>query len=56
MSAHAGESAQEGGEFRCANCHERVRVNKGQKIPACPNCGGEVFDSRQNETSGRAAR
>jgi predicted RNA-binding Zn-ribbon protein involved in translation (DUF1610 family) len=56
MAAKAGESAREGGEFRCASCHERVRVNKGQAIPKCPSCGGEAFDSRQNETSGRATR
>jgi hypothetical protein len=56
MAATAGDSAQEGGEFRCARCHERVRVNKGQKIPKCPNCGNETFDTRERETSGRSAR
>jgi predicted RNA-binding Zn-ribbon protein involved in translation (DUF1610 family) len=55
MSAHSGENAQEGGEFRCERCHQQVRVNKGATIPKCPNCGNESFDSRTHETSGRSA-
>lgn len=56
MSAHAGEKAREGGDFRCQKCHEQVRVNKGEKIPKCPNCGNETFDTRLHETSGDRKR
>jgi predicted RNA-binding Zn-ribbon protein involved in translation (DUF1610 family) len=55
MAAHSGEKAQEGGEFRCAHCHERVRVAKGHAIPKCPNCGNGTYDTREHETSGRSA-
>jgi len=51
MSAHSGEKAREGGEFRCARCHQRVRVNKGQVIPKCPQCGSDEYDTREHETS-----
>lgn len=54
MAAHAGEKAQEGGEFRCERCHEATRVNKGQTIPKCPHCGNETYDTRRHETSGRS--
>lgn len=56
MAAQAGESAEEGGSFRCAQCHEYVRVNKGQKIPKCPHCGNTTFDTREHETSGKSAQ
>jgi Zn finger protein HypA/HybF involved in hydrogenase expression len=56
MSANAGEAAEEGGEFRCAHCHEKVRVSKGDKIPKCPKCGNGTFDTRVRETSGPSAR
>ncbi|MGN6553294.1 MAG: zinc ribbon-containing protein [Verrucomicrobiota bacterium] len=52
MAAHTGEQAREGGDFRCQKCHHQVRVNKGEKIPKCPNCGNTVFDTRLHETSG----
>lgn len=55
MSAKSGEDAREGGEFRCERCHAHVRVNKGDKIPKCPNCGNSSFDTRTHETSGRSA-
>jgi predicted RNA-binding Zn-ribbon protein involved in translation (DUF1610 family) len=52
VAAHAGEKAQEGGMFHCDRCGNRVRVNKGQSIPKCPNCGNGSYDSRTEETSG----
>ena len=52
MAAHSGEKAQEGGNFRCERCHQQTRVNKGQPIPKCPNCGNDTYDSRVKETSG----
>ncbi len=55
MAAKAGEKAREGGEFRCEKCHHMVRVNKGAKIPRCPNCGNPTFDTREHETSGAGA-
>jgi predicted RNA-binding Zn-ribbon protein involved in translation (DUF1610 family) len=55
MSAHAGEQAQEGGDFRCERCHRQVHVNKGGKIPKCPHCGNDSYDTRMHETSGRSA-
>lgn len=56
MSAHSGEKAREGGEFRCDKCHNTVRVNKGEPIPRCPYCHNDTFDTRKRETSGRSAR
>ena len=52
MAARSGEEAREGGDFRCAKCHQQIRVNKGDNIPKCPNCGNETFDTRMHETSG----
>ena len=52
MAAHAGEHAREGGIFHCAKCNNRVRVNKGDNIPKCPNCGNDTYDERTDETSG----
>ena len=49
MAAHAGERAQETGDFRCANCHERVHATKGKPIPKCPNCGNDTYDTRTGE-------
>lgn len=52
MAALAGEKAQEGGMFRCEKCKHPVRVNKGEPIPKCPNCGHDMYDRRTNETRG----
>lgn len=56
MSAQAGDTAGEGGDFRCERCNHQVRVNKGEPIPRCPACGHTSFDARLHETSGRSAR
>ncbi|MFZ0391654.1 MAG: alpha helical protein [Calditrichia bacterium] len=53
MSAKAGERARETGDFRCENCHEKVHVTQGDKIPKCPNCGNDTFDTRLNEPSNK---
>jgi Zn finger protein HypA/HybF involved in hydrogenase expression len=52
MAAHPGEKAREGGTFHCERCNNRVRVNKGDTIPKCPNCGSDTYDERTDETSG----
>jgi Zn finger protein HypA/HybF involved in hydrogenase expression len=54
MSAHAGETARETGDFRCARCHQLTHVTQGKKIPKCPNCGNETFDTRENEPGNKS--
>jgi len=49
MTAKAGEKAEQTGDFRCQKCHQKVHVAKGQKIPKCPHCGSDVYDSRVHE-------
>jgi hypothetical protein len=49
MAAHAGENARKTGDFRCERCHERVHVTGGDKIPKCPHCGNDTFDTREHE-------
>ncbi len=56
MAAKTGETAQEGGDFRCEKCHTKVRVNKGERIPKCPKCANRTFDTRVHETSGAGAK
>jgi hypothetical protein len=53
MAAHAGERAQETGDFHCAKCSEKVHVTKGDKIPKCPN-GHTEFKSRTGEPGRRS--
>ncbi|HLG70769.1 MAG TPA: alpha helical protein [Chloroflexota bacterium] len=48
MPAHAGEKAWETGTFKCQSCNAEVRVQKGHKIPECPN-GHKTFDERIEE-------
>ncbi len=40
MSAKAGETAQERGDFVCSKCRNKVHVTRGKKIPKCSQCGG----------------
>jgi hypothetical protein len=54
MSAHAGETAQETGDFHCQSCNAVVHVTKGHKIPECPN-GHKIFDSRTGEPGRKAS-
>jgi Zn finger protein HypA/HybF involved in hydrogenase expression len=49
MAAHTGEHARKTGDFRCERCHERVHVTQGDRIPRCPNCGNDTFDTREHE-------
>jgi DNA-directed RNA polymerase subunit RPC12/RpoP len=44
MSEKAGEMARETATYRCERCHKTTRVQKGELIPACPQCGFETFD------------
>jgi hypothetical protein len=30
-------------------------VTEGDKIPRCPECGGEVFDTRHHEPGSKSA-
>jgi Zn finger protein HypA/HybF involved in hydrogenase expression len=55
MSAKAGEKAEKTGDFRCAKCHEKVHVKSGDKIPKCPNCGSDTYDTRQNEPGNKSS-
>ncbi len=48
MPARAGERARETGTFHCAKCGAKMNVNKGEKIPKCPN-GHTAFESRTGE-------
>ena len=54
MSAHAGETARETGDFRCSRCHEQTHVTKGHKIPTCKHCGNDHFDTRYHEPANRS--
>lgn len=54
MAAKAGETARETGDFPCSNCHEQVHVSKGDKIPKCPNCGNDSFDTRYHEPGNKS--
>jgi ribosomal protein L37AE/L43A len=55
MAAHAGEKAERTGDFRCAKCHQRTHVKAGEKIPKCPHCGGETFDTREHEPGNKSS-
>jgi predicted RNA-binding Zn-ribbon protein involved in translation (DUF1610 family) len=55
MSAHAGEKAERTGDFRCARCHQKTHVAAGHTIPKCPNCGNDVFDTRENEPGNKSS-
>ena len=50
MAAHAGETAQETGDFFCAYCDEKVYAQEGERIPECPN-GHRSFETHGNEPS-----
>jgi ribosomal protein L37AE/L43A len=49
MSAHAGEKAEQTGDFRCEKCHQQTHVTRGQTIPKCPHCGNRSYDTRYHE-------
>jgi ribosomal protein L37AE/L43A len=55
MAAHAGETAEETGDFRCARCREQTHVTKGHKIPKCRNCGNDTFDTRYHEPGNKGS-
>ncbi len=55
MAAHAGEKAQETGDFRCAKCHEQTHVTKGKTIPKCKKCGNDTFDTRYHEPGNKSS-
>ena len=49
MIAHSGEKAMKTGDFRCSSCHQKVHVTEGHKMPKCPNCGNDTFDTGESE-------
>jgi DNA-directed RNA polymerase subunit RPC12/RpoP len=51
MSATTGEEAREDAEFRCERCRHPVHLSKGERMPRCPNCGHDRFETRQDEIS-----
>lgn len=55
MSAHAGEEARQTGDFRCDRCRNQVHVTAGDKIPKCPNCGNDTFDTRYHEPANQSS-
>ncbi len=55
MAAKAGEEARQTGDFRCERCHERVHVTRGHKIPRCPNCGNDTYDTREHEPGNKSS-
>jgi Zn finger protein HypA/HybF involved in hydrogenase expression len=55
MAAHAGEKARETGDFRCEKCHHQVHVTEGDRIPDCPNCGNDTFDTRYHEPGNKSS-
>jgi DNA-directed RNA polymerase subunit RPC12/RpoP len=44
MTILAGEEVSEGTTLQCQKCNHQVKVNKGQSVPKCPNCGHDIFD------------
>jgi ribosomal protein L37AE/L43A len=55
MSAKAGETAEQTGDFRCSKCHEQTHVTKGKKIPKCKHCGNATFDTRYHEPGSKSS-
>ena len=55
MVAKSGESARRTGDFRCERCHARTHVTEGDRIPKCPNCGNDTFDTRENEPGNKSS-
>ena len=53
MAAHAGEKAQETGDFFCASCDEKVHVTQGKAIPAGTNVH-KTCDARRNEPGNKS--
>jgi predicted RNA-binding Zn-ribbon protein involved in translation (DUF1610 family) len=49
MALHAGDQAMQTGEVRCQKCNSKLHLINGQKIPKCPNCGGDTFE-KLNDT------
>jgi ribosomal protein L37AE/L43A len=56
MTAQAGEQAQRTGDFRCDKCHQKVHVKSGDKIPKCPHCGNNAYDTRVNEPGNKSTK
>jgi predicted RNA-binding Zn-ribbon protein involved in translation (DUF1610 family) len=45
MSIHSGEESKLTGDLKCEKCRMNVHVINGRKIPKCPNCGHDSFES-----------
>jgi len=49
MSVHSGETAKMTGDVRCEECHSKMHITIGHKVPKCPNCGNETFESSSDD-------
>jgi DNA-directed RNA polymerase subunit RPC12/RpoP len=57
MSAQSGEAVAEAGDYRCERCQHPLRLEKGDSLPKCPNCGNERFvGARTIATAGGVQR
>lgn len=54
MAAQAGDNARRTGTFHCQRCNETVRVQEGERIPECLNCGGKTYDERTDEPGNKS--
>lgn len=55
MTAHAGEKVRESRCLRCERCSQLLRLEPGQRIPECPQCGNHTFSNYQAEAPEPAA-
>jgi Zn finger protein HypA/HybF involved in hydrogenase expression len=56
MAIHAGMTALETGVFRCVTCGTELSLEKGERIPFCPNRHSEFEDvtqERREEAAGQ---
>lgn len=37
------------GDFKCDNCGNKVHVTQGDKIPECPKCGNNAYETREHQ-------
>ncbi|MGE5532212.1 MAG: zinc ribbon-containing protein [Bacteroidota bacterium] len=49
MSMKSGDQAPKSGKIRCEACKDTIRVEKGDFIPTCANCGNDTFEDRKKK-------
>ncbi len=52
MQVQAGAETKMDGEYECVRCHSEIKVLKGERVPRCEKCGGELFEFKR-EVGGR---